>query len=96
MNSRNNSVWPTPGRKDIGTGEEGELSAWVEVVKVGGGAGPHGEDDMNESRLGVLCALTSGTCTKRPCALPRAVKMRSHPPPASSLWRFRSSFFAFP
>lgn len=59
---------------------EGELSAWLEVVKVGGGAGPRGEDDMSESRLGALCALTSGTCTKRLCALPRAVQ-RSPPTP---------------
>lgn len=63
------------GRKDTGSGTEGELSVWVQVIMVGSGADIHGGCDMKQARLGALCALTSETCTKWLPALPCAVQM---------------------
>lgn len=47
----------------------------MRVIMVGGGAGTHGGGDMKQARLGALCALTSGTCTKRLSALPCTMQM---------------------
>lgn len=58
-----------PGQEGHSDWGRGELSVWVQVMMVGSGAGTHGGGDTKQARLGALCALTSGTCTKRLSAL---------------------------
>lgn len=69
-----------PGQEGHSDRGRGELSVWVQVIMVGSGAGTHGGGDTKQARLGALCALTSGTCTKRLSALPCAVQMSAPGP----------------
>lgn len=50
------------GQERYGDTARGGASVWLQVTVVGSGWGTHGGGDIQQARLGALCAFTVGAC----------------------------------